>query len=290
MPMGFGLHEHGAPLVMGKYCGVRAFEVVSGLRGTKLQAATNGYNWTPGENQARCLIAETIGISPRHRVASKNCSCGFYAYFGSTPTMQVPHNSYQNPRTVMGLVEAWGTVTYGEHGFQASKAKVVALVDPWEGKPPPSTKMSRKRRWRERLFTSWCIAWPFLAAYEVLTQTKGNPWLLTLFLLTFFLSVTNLFVNIYYRIYNSRLTLGKYYGHYITPKDMRALCRRYKVPVYPTLEEAIAAHPPTTYDQTPEGAARLEERKKRELYERRFSVIDPKTYNIKPKWKPRSGT
>lgn len=123
----------------------------------RLWAYAQRYAWTPGVNDARCLgltalhrqlaeitvtgaqvavamaqpgermsgrvsLVKAPKRAPRpHVVAGLDCKCGFYAYF----TPDAPRHE-----RLVGLIEGWGTVTAGTRGFRASKARIVALLEP----------------------------------------------------------------------------------------------------------------------------------------------------------------
>lgn len=63
---------------------------------------------------------------PSHSLAGVNCSCGFYAYFDGG-------NDWKEPQRVTAVIEGYGVCTVGTRGFRASKAKVLALVEPSRG-------------------------------------------------------------------------------------------------------------------------------------------------------------
>lgn len=57
-----------------------------------------------------------------HRVGSKDCTCGFYAY------LDEGQNPNDHDGNVLAIVEGYGVVTYGSRGFRAEKIKVLALI------------------------------------------------------------------------------------------------------------------------------------------------------------------
>jgi hypothetical protein len=59
-----------------------------------------------------------------HPAGTLSCQCGFYAYF------DLAHNPHHLASNVLGLIEGYGTMTIGERGFRASKAHIVALIEP----------------------------------------------------------------------------------------------------------------------------------------------------------------
>lgn len=60
-----------------------------------------------------------------HQVAGVHCLCGFYAY-----TDEHAPSLLRNEMTVDALIEGFGVCTVGDLGFKASKARLVALIDP----------------------------------------------------------------------------------------------------------------------------------------------------------------
>lgn len=54
----------------------------------------------------------------------EKCSCGFYAYYSSSP------NQYINGSRVTGIIEGYGNTLIGTLGFRSEKAKIVALYIP----------------------------------------------------------------------------------------------------------------------------------------------------------------
>lgn len=65
-----------------------------------------------------------------HPAGTLDCTCGFYAYF------DLGHNPHHGEGNVLGLVEGYGTMTIGRRGFRASKARIIALIEP----VPPSVR------------------------------------------------------------------------------------------------------------------------------------------------------
>jgi hypothetical protein len=111
------LHDFGGPmLVAGTVTGVRKFDVTPDGKLTSLFGFL-GQAWNPGDNTATC----SLNPFP-HTVASRNCTCGFYAYFAKQ------RSHYHGD--VEGIIEAHGRVTMGSKGFRASHARIVALIRP----------------------------------------------------------------------------------------------------------------------------------------------------------------
>lgn len=101
----------------------------AGLRGAR------GRLWEPGVNTAEChgryavmfrVLGEMLGsagvAAPGHTVEPW-CTCGLYSWRHPDP---VGHRSGR----VAGVVELWGRVLIGEHGYRAQYAKVVAISGP----------------------------------------------------------------------------------------------------------------------------------------------------------------
>jgi len=106
-------------LVPGSLRGARAFKLsASGA----LTGVFHEQMWGEGENVATCYGASyhypgLAGIA--------NCSCGFYAYFHATTV------HHAKPNTVLGIVEGYGRTTFGYSGFRSSKAKILAIYNPY---------------------------------------------------------------------------------------------------------------------------------------------------------------
>lgn len=63
---------------------------------------------------------------PKHTVGALSCQCGFYAY---TDGGNDYYRGYKEDR-LAAIVEGYGICTTGSRGFRASKARVVALIEP----------------------------------------------------------------------------------------------------------------------------------------------------------------
>jgi len=109
------------PFAVGTVYGLRSFALDRTT--ARLLGPTHGqYVFNSGENVARC--GSNAGYTqPRHRVGSKGCSCGFYAYYNG-------RNTYYNHATIAAIIEGYGVVTYGSEGFRAEKCRIVAAVNP----------------------------------------------------------------------------------------------------------------------------------------------------------------
>lgn len=101
----------------------------AGLRGAR------GRLWKPGVNTAEChgryavmlrILDDMLGsagvATPDHTVEPW-CTCGLYSW--RRPD-RVGHRSGK----VAGVVELWGRVLVGEHGYRAQHAKVIAISGP----------------------------------------------------------------------------------------------------------------------------------------------------------------
>jgi hypothetical protein len=112
--------------------------------GTLRPAVTSiPYVWTEGENLAQCFRTQVItgalpvrsevpiydgegnvvGTTKKHEVASKVCSCGFYAYFPGK-------GSHHSAGNISGLVKGTGRVVRGPKGFRSEKAEILAFIRP----------------------------------------------------------------------------------------------------------------------------------------------------------------
>lgn len=149
------------PFVAGSLIGVRSFAV--NPDGT-LRGPVKPETWRAGVNTAECrmgpldLLQQSAALSvaavdnlawsmhvmtcaargvvnlkkkpkpkaapekPVHTLAGVNCKCGYYGYFRNR------HNPHHSDGNILGIVEAFGTVTVGSRGFRASKARIIALV------------------------------------------------------------------------------------------------------------------------------------------------------------------
>lgn len=112
------------PFVAGSLFGVRSF-LADNRR--SLTGVVYALPWSAGVNEARCEPdwfyfgdREELG----HSVATLGCKCGFYAYLDNE------YNPHHRSGQVLGIVEGFGVATVGSRGFRASKARIVALVQP----------------------------------------------------------------------------------------------------------------------------------------------------------------
>lgn len=156
------------PFTLGSLTGIRAFSVSPDNR---LCGVVHRLPWTPGENEAVCdtqpntfayamqMITRAINgeadfdPSVPHRVATKPCTCGYYAYFNGT---NVPQHT---PGTVLGLIQGYGLVTVGSKGFRAEKARILAVIDD-----------SGVRWWKRASKFFWFVALAYLAYAILITS------------------------------------------------------------------------------------------------------------------------
>ena len=87
--------------------------------------------FTDGDTKslAEKAVAPTTPPKPTHVLGGVKCTCGFYAYFDGL-------NDYKKPENGAAIIEGYGVCTVGDRGFRASKARLVALVEP-KGKVSP---------------------------------------------------------------------------------------------------------------------------------------------------------
>jgi hypothetical protein len=89
--------------------------------------------WDIGVNTAKCMsfgVNLTWDWDRNHWVgltgeahSLEGCNCGFYAVFD-------PSKTGYGSLPISGMIEGWGEVILGPHGFRAQKAKIVALCLP----------------------------------------------------------------------------------------------------------------------------------------------------------------
>jgi hypothetical protein len=68
-------------------------------------------------------VPPTPPEAPPHSLAGIDCTCGFYAYFDG-------RNTYDEEGRVSAIIEGYGVCTLGSSGFRASKARLLALIEP----------------------------------------------------------------------------------------------------------------------------------------------------------------
>lgn len=145
-----GLFDGEAALVVGSVVGIRTFH--TSAKGYLLPPSyESGVSFVDGVNYARCGYmgyrtpwnVTTYGNPPKrlderdpffynhrqHPIASKACSCGFYAFRTYTRSII---SGYPNSQSVQAIVEGFGHVTVGTEGFRAEKLRIKAIVVPSE--------------------------------------------------------------------------------------------------------------------------------------------------------------
>lgn len=103
----------------------------------------SGYRWGAGFNTAECLRParhnKLIGVygpggvrrTIEHQLMLPECDCGFWAYTNGEHLLSM---SGGGP-VALGIVEGWGRMVLGPHGFRAEKARIVALYLGGDVKP-----------------------------------------------------------------------------------------------------------------------------------------------------------
>lgn len=128
----------GPPLVAGSILGTRHFNLTTtGI----LRGPTSTYHWYPGENIAEHVdywwsmpnfFMEGNPRDPNHKIAQRNCRCGFYAYY------DYRNSDYgRSGGNVPAIIEAYGRVSVGPLGFRAEKAKIIAVAVDLSGDRAP---------------------------------------------------------------------------------------------------------------------------------------------------------
>lgn len=127
------------------------------------------YYWRSGENTAECmpvLPAALVGTDLYyrtqwgiHKLGFERCICGFYAYHNGHP---YPHRGMGG---VCGIIEGYGHVVIGDHGFRSEKAKILAISP-----PPMATDRFGKYFYPLyfTLFALYCV---------VMAWASQNPWM-----------------------------------------------------------------------------------------------------------------
>jgi len=87
-----------------------------------------GYDWTPGEQVARCLIPKVPGrLAPRfsepHDVVDPSCTCGVYSY-----RLEGLPSYHADQGTVYAVINGWGNTLVGDKGFRCEIAEMVAVA------------------------------------------------------------------------------------------------------------------------------------------------------------------
>jgi hypothetical protein len=144
-----------APLYLGEITGIRAFKVlpdtkVSRYLGlTQVLSPSQPHVWADGVNTGKCFRPFQYPNEKTHKIAQRDCRCGFYAYFDSAHAYAFWPAGYPG---VLGIVRGSGRVTYGRDGFRAEKMRIVAFVDEYQsavdrvGTPPPDAPSLSWRR------------------------------------------------------------------------------------------------------------------------------------------------
>lgn len=106
------------------YAGYSPFGIVSPrfVTDPKTGAVSVDYTPTPLADE----VAPDPTEEPKHTVGALNCQCGFYAY---TDGFNDYYSEYKEQR-LAAIVEGYGICTTGSRGFRASRARVVALIEP----------------------------------------------------------------------------------------------------------------------------------------------------------------
>lgn len=128
----FGVRSFCGCAALGHYSDLNVFIQDSEHPVPELHSSSYPVAWKPGWNEALCLRFGRIGslFSPSHPVASKDCTCGFYAFFDPLGLLQTDFSPFTPGASPLGIIEAKGLITAGALGFRASTVRVVALVLP----------------------------------------------------------------------------------------------------------------------------------------------------------------
>lgn len=272
----FGQRE----LIPGTLTGVRRFNVDALGR---LTGVTHKDVWRPGVNEGTCkgnsglttwpsgyhqysssggyityhtspninIVEPEAPEPPSHRVGSKYCTCGYYAFFD----YDAENHGYQKGH-VTAIVEGTGVATVGEKGFRCEKAEVVALVKSSPEPKPEAAKPEPEPQWRKRDWMPGAAAATFCAVAAVLHAVAGN-WLVMAVMLAL-VGINAMFVR------SSRPPRGRNRSKALPsslaeiqaelnklvstttqqPVDWDLVRRNYPdVPVYDTLDAALSEHP-----------------------------------------------
>lgn len=79
------------------------------------------YVWGSGVNTAVC-VSGSIPNRRAHQAVADFCGCGFWAFTRGRHHLSAPGYS------VLGIVQGWGRMVIGPHGFRSEKARLVALT------------------------------------------------------------------------------------------------------------------------------------------------------------------
>lgn len=236
---------------MGSLVGVRSFGVDALGR---LVGPAQGGVFKPGDNEAGCnratlpshvaeeyrkaiqamsyTIAGATGMGfptgyriegAPHEVASKECHCGYYAYFDEGG------NPHHNEGNVLGLIEGYGVTTVGSRGFRSAKAKLVALI----GEPVKQPVRYWRSPWLWIYFV--CFLGNLIVALLAVTKTEWQQFGIN--------GGATTFAAIFMRQQFRRVRRNTASSTSYLPERTRALYP--DVPVYPSLAAALAEHPLT---------------------------------------------
>lgn len=114
---------HGGPPLKGMYAPWGAGE----NHAVCLNRTAYLYSWSGGG--VACLGDVQYSTSPgkNHEPPDEDCSCGFYAFWGShtSPPVVVAQNALAVH--VTGVIEGYGATLMGDYGFRCQKARIVGL-------------------------------------------------------------------------------------------------------------------------------------------------------------------
>ena len=155
--------NHEVPLFPGHVIGIRAMLMEEG---GMLYSPQQHFLWANGENKAGCLyfdgspsrsvrmgtfmmssngkviVAAVRSMdSEHHKIAVRDCTCGFYAYFHD----RYAHSYLPGYDGIYAIVKGYGRVTYGDQGFRAEKMELLALVKTgWDPDDKPTKPVTPK--------------------------------------------------------------------------------------------------------------------------------------------------
>lgn len=110
-------------------------EVARGTsRGALRAVFRSTYVWGPGTNTAACIRPFGVANMPKHDPVFSDCCCGFWAF------TKGKHGVYVNGPAVFGVIQGWGRIVVGPHGFRAEKARIVALC--FDNEDEPAAKVA----------------------------------------------------------------------------------------------------------------------------------------------------
>ena len=260
-------YKTGVPLVNDYIYGLRVWDpAIKG--GSMLESVYADYIWSPGVNHAKCLQNNDTGLLEKKstHIASPRCSCGFYAYFDG------PHVAHAHYHTVLGVIRGQGRVSFGPKGFRVEKAEIVALYNP---------HMQKRRSMRTRLdgVVDWFGSLSFMvpASFWALGSVAINvPWKYDNYTIPagFLCYFVGMFILACLILTRRKTMNGKRaaaatanaqlvsalmaqvvprslvgVSSSITPSRLEKIIKNYPdVKIYPTVEEMLANHPPSNYN------------------------------------------